>query len=141
MVSGLGAGTHFGAKPAWAVCRGADRNGNRRGLAGNPGLARADGARPDRIALVRRYLRIAGGALRDGARDHGRVRTSGLDADRHGLAGIARAFHFHLPLHRARRRTGLARICAPAVAENLFAVEGEPYPRADLGALAFAADG
>ncbi|HYJ06226.1 MAG TPA: hypothetical protein VEX43_13915 [Chthoniobacterales bacterium] len=67
--------------------------------------------------------------------------TSNRYAGRHGLAGIAGAIYLHLPLHRAGRRTGLARICPPALAEGLLAVAGESHPRADLGALAFAAHG
>src|SRR5688500_10926978 len=141
VVSGPGAGAQFGAEPAWTIRRGVDRGGDCARLAGNQGLARADRARPDRVALVCRYLRIADWALCARARDHGSVRPSHLHTDRRSLARIARPFHFHFPLHRARRGTGLARICASAVAEELLALKRESHPRADLGAVALAADG
>src|SRR6185437_12053795 len=47
----------------------------------------------------------------------------------------------YLSLHRARRRTRVARIRAAAFAETTFAAHRQPDPGPDLGALAFAADG
>jgi hypothetical protein len=63
-------------------------------------------------------------------------RVAGLRFFDRKIAGTAGTFSLHFPVHRAWRRTRLARFRSAAVTDKIFSLDREPHSRIGLGALA-----